>query len=162
MDSVLSPRTGYIELYFPWFSSLVGTFQDIRLYKECGGRVLSARRRTTPCTSLNLFREQTNSAHSVWGEMGFRVIQCVASPSYIYKQILPILYEVKWVSELFSVWRVPPIYVHTFLLTLYQNHENENVRYIGQGEARPHTENIRGSNLAAVMCTTVQVSRLSL
>jgi hypothetical protein len=36
------------------------------------------------------------------------------------------------------------------------NHENENVRYIGQGEA--HTENIRGSNLAAVMCTTIQVS----
>jgi hypothetical protein len=31
------------------------------------------------------------------------------------------------------------------------NHENENVRYIGQGES---TENIRGSNLAAVMCTT--------
>jgi hypothetical protein len=39
-----------------------------------------------------------------------------------------------------------------------QNHENENVRYIGQGEA-PHTENIRVSNLAAVMCTTVQVSK---
>jgi hypothetical protein len=41
-----------------------------------------------------------------------------------------------------------------------QNHENENVRYIGQGKA--HTENIRGLNLAAVMCMTVQVSRLSL
>jgi hypothetical protein len=27
-------------------------------------------------------------------------------------------------------------------------------------KARPDTENIRGSNLAAVMCTTVQVSRL--
>jgi hypothetical protein len=26
--------------------------------------------------------------------------------------------------------------------------------------ARPHTENIRGLNLAAVMCTTVHVSRL--
>jgi hypothetical protein len=26
-------------------------------------------------------------------------------------------------------------------------------------KARPHTENIRGSNLAAVMCTTVQVSK---
>jgi hypothetical protein len=38
------------------------------------------------------------------------------------------------------------------------NHGNENVHYIGQGEA-PHTENIRGSNLAAVMCTTVQVSK---
>jgi hypothetical protein len=41
-----------------------------------------------------------------------------------------------------------------------QNHENENVRYIGQGN--PDTENVRGLNLAAVMCTTVQVSRLSL
>jgi hypothetical protein len=29
-------------------------------------------------------------------------------------------------------------------------------------KVKPHTENIRGSNLAAVMCTTVQVSRLSL
>jgi hypothetical protein len=27
-------------------------------------------------------------------------------------------------------------------------------------KARPHTENIRGLNLAAVMCTTVQVSKL--
>jgi hypothetical protein len=26
-------------------------------------------------------------------------------------------------------------------------------------KARPHTENIRGSNLAAVTCTTVQVSK---
>jgi hypothetical protein len=26
-------------------------------------------------------------------------------------------------------------------------------------KARPHTENIRGLNLAAVMCTTVQVSK---
>jgi hypothetical protein len=26
-------------------------------------------------------------------------------------------------------------------------------------KARPDTENIRGSNLAAVMCTTVQVSK---
>jgi hypothetical protein len=26
-------------------------------------------------------------------------------------------------------------------------------------KARPHTGNIRGSNLAAVMCTTVQVSK---
>jgi hypothetical protein len=26
-------------------------------------------------------------------------------------------------------------------------------------KARSHTENIRGSNLAAVMCTTVQVSK---
>jgi hypothetical protein len=26
-------------------------------------------------------------------------------------------------------------------------------------KARPNTENIRGSNLAAIMCTTVQVSK---
>jgi hypothetical protein len=36
-----------------------------------------------------------------------------------------------------------------------QNHEN--VRYIGQ--AKPDTENIRGLNLAAVMCMTVQVTK---
>jgi hypothetical protein len=41
-----------------------------------------------------------------------------------------------------------------------QNHENENVRHTGQGKA--DTENIWGLNLAAVMCMTVQVSRLSL
>jgi hypothetical protein len=29
-------------------------------------------------------------------------------------------------------------------------------------KARPHTENIRGSNLAAVMCTTVQVSKTAM
>jgi hypothetical protein len=28
-------------------------------------------------------------------------------------------------------------------------------------KARPHTENIRGSNLAAVMCTTVQLSKIA-
>jgi hypothetical protein len=27
------------------------------------------------------------------------------------------------------------------------------------GKTRPHTENTKGSNLAAVMCTTVQVSK---
>jgi hypothetical protein len=30
------------------------------------------------------------------------------------------------------------------------------------GKAKPDTENIRGLNLAAVMCMTVQVSRLLL
>jgi hypothetical protein len=39
-----------------------------------------------------------------------------------------------------------------------QNHENRNVRYIEQG--KPDIENIRGLNLAAGMCATVQVSRL--
>jgi hypothetical protein len=39
-----------------------------------------------------------------------------------------------------------------------QNHENENVRYIGQGEAQ-HRK-LKGLNLAAVICTAVQVSRL--
>jgi hypothetical protein len=41
-----------------------------------------------------------------------------------------------------------------------QNHENENVHYIGQGEAQ-HRKYKR-LNLAAVMCMTVQVTRLSL
>jgi hypothetical protein len=36
-----------------------------------------------------------------------------------------------------------------------QNHENENVRNIGQCKA-PHRK-YKGSNLAAVMCTNVQV-----
>jgi hypothetical protein len=40
-----------------------------------------------------------------------------------------------------------------------QNHENENVRL---EKAKPDTENIRGLNLAAVICMTVQVTRLSL
>jgi hypothetical protein len=42
-----------------------------------------------------------------------------------------------------------------------KNHENENVHYTGQGEAR-HRKYIRGFNLAAVMFTTVQVTSLSL
>jgi hypothetical protein len=41
-----------------------------------------------------------------------------------------------------------------------QNHENENVRYVGQGEARYRKYKRR--NLAAVMCMIVQVTRLSL
>jgi hypothetical protein len=31
--------------------------------------------------------------------------------------------------------------------------------FVPLDKARPHTESIRGSNLAAVMCTTVQVSK---
>jgi hypothetical protein len=31
--------------------------------------------------------------------------------------------------------------------------------FVTLDKARPHTENIRGSNLAAVMCMTVQVSK---
>jgi hypothetical protein len=41
-----------------------------------------------------------------------------------------------------------------------QNHDNENVRNIGQGEAG--IQSIRGLNLAAVKHTTVQVTRLPL
>jgi hypothetical protein len=41
-----------------------------------------------------------------------------------------------------------------------KNHETENVHYTGQGKAR-HRK-ISGLNLAAVMCKTVQVTRLSL
>jgi hypothetical protein len=39
-----------------------------------------------------------------------------------------------------------------------QNHENE--MFATLDKARPHTENIRGLNLAAVTCTTVQVPKL--
>jgi hypothetical protein len=39
-----------------------------------------------------------------------------------------------------------------------QNHENENVRYIGQDEARHR----KYKRLKLVMCMTVQVTRLSL
>jgi hypothetical protein len=38
-----------------------------------------------------------------------------------------------------------------------QNHENE--LFATLDKARPHTENIRGSNLAAVIYTAVQVSK---
>jgi hypothetical protein len=41
-----------------------------------------------------------------------------------------------------------------------QNHENEHVHGIGQGEA--DTENIRGLNSAVVKLTTVQVAKLPL
>jgi hypothetical protein len=41
-----------------------------------------------------------------------------------------------------------------------QNHENEYVRSIGQGEAS--TENIRGLNWAVTKLTTVQVTKLPL
>jgi hypothetical protein len=41
-----------------------------------------------------------------------------------------------------------------------QNHENEHVRGVGQGEAR--LENIRGLNLAAAKLNTVQVTKLPL
>jgi hypothetical protein len=41
-----------------------------------------------------------------------------------------------------------------------QNHENEHVRGIGQGEARH--KNIRGLNLTVVKLTTVQVTKLPL
>jgi hypothetical protein len=40
-----------------------------------------------------------------------------------------------------------------------QNHDNENVRNIGQGEARH--KGIRGLNLAVVKHMTVQVTKLS-
>jgi hypothetical protein len=43
---------------------------------------------------------------------------------------------------------------------IFQNHESENVLYTGHGEAR-HRK-YKGFNLVAVMCMTVQVSRLSL
>jgi hypothetical protein len=39
-----------------------------------------------------------------------------------------------------------------------KNHDNENIRTLEK--AKPNTENITGLNLAAITCTTVQVSIL--
>ena len=62
--------------------------------------------------------------------------------------------------ELHVAFKIP--YVYDFITKLcrqqaevIRNHDNENVRNIGQGEA--NIENIRGLNLAAVKLTTAQV-----
>jgi hypothetical protein len=62
------------------------------------------------------------------------------------------------VPDMHKAFHMPYVYDYTTKscrqqAEVVQNHGNTNVRY---------TENIRGSNLAAVMYTTVQVSRLSL
>jgi hypothetical protein len=69
------------------------------------------------------------------------------------------------VRDMHEVFQIPYVYDYVRKscrqqAEVIQNHENENVRYIGQGEDRHRKQ--RGVNLAAVMCTTVQVSRLSL
>jgi hypothetical protein len=58
-------------------------------------------------------------------------------------------------------------YVYDYIIKLcrqqaevLQNHENANVRNIGQGE--PPTGNIRGLNLVVVKLTTVQMTNLPL
>jgi hypothetical protein len=67
------------------------------------------------------------------------------------------------VRDLHLVFHIPYVYDYIKKLCrqqaeVIQNHCNENVRNIGQGQAT--TGNIRGLNLAAVKHTTVQVSRL--
>jgi hypothetical protein len=64
------------------------------------------------------------------------------------------------VRDMHTAFYVPYVYDYSKQQAeVIQNHENENVRYIGQGEAR-HRKYKR-LNLA-VMCMTVQVTRLSL
>jgi hypothetical protein len=69
------------------------------------------------------------------------------------------------VRELHKAFSIPYVYDYMTKLSRQQaediqNHENENVRNAGQGEAR-HRKYKR-LNLAAVMRTTVQVTRLPL
>jgi hypothetical protein len=65
------------------------------------------------------------------------------------------------IREKHVAFQIPYVYNYITKLCRRQaeiihNHENENVRNIEK--AKPHTENIIGSDLAAVTCTTVQVS----
>jgi hypothetical protein len=67
------------------------------------------------------------------------------------------------VRDLHVAFQIPYVYDNIRKLCRQQaevipDHDNENVRNIGQGKAR-HMKN-KGLNLAAVTCTTVQVSRL--
>jgi hypothetical protein len=69
------------------------------------------------------------------------------------------------VRDLHLGFKLPFIYDYITKLCrqqveVIQNHENANIRNIGQGE--PNTGNIRGLNLAAVKHATVQVTRLPL
>jgi hypothetical protein len=62
-----------------------------------------------------------------------------------------------------ATFQIPYVYDYITKLCKKQaevikNHENENVRYMEK--AKPSIENIKGLNLAAVICTTVEVSRL--
>jgi hypothetical protein len=61
---------------------------------------------------------------------------------------------------MYKAFQIP--YVYDYLTKscrqqaeVIQNLENENVRYIGQGEALHRKYSIRELNLAAVMCTTL-------
>jgi hypothetical protein len=53
--------------------------------------------------------------------------------------------------------QVPYVYDYITQAELIHNHENENVRYIGQGDS-PHRK-YKKLKLGGAMCTTVQVSR---
>jgi hypothetical protein len=64
------------------------------------------------------------------------------------------------VRDMHVAFQIPYVYDYIIKLCSRQaeiihNYENENVR-----KAKPHTENIKRLNLAAVIYTTVQVSRL--
>jgi hypothetical protein len=68
------------------------------------------------------------------------------------------------VRDLHVAFNLPYVYDYVTKLCrqqakVIQNHENEHIRSIGQGEA---INNIRGLNLAAVKLTTVQVTKLPL
>jgi hypothetical protein len=69
------------------------------------------------------------------------------------------------VRDLHLAFQIPFVYDYIIKLCRQQaevikNHDNENVRTIGQGD--PDRGNIKGINLAAVKHTTVQVTRLPL
>jgi hypothetical protein len=66
------------------------------------------------------------------------------------------------VRDLHTVFSLPYVYDYISKLCMrqaevIQNHENEHVRGIGQGE-----ENVRGLNLAVVKLTIIQVTKLLL
>jgi hypothetical protein len=68
------------------------------------------------------------------------------------------------VRDMHVTFQVPYVYDYMTKLCRRQaeiihNHENENVRNIGQGET-PHRKYNR-LKYAAVICTTIQVSRLT-
>jgi hypothetical protein len=69
------------------------------------------------------------------------------------------------VRDLHMAFKLPYIYDYITKLCrqqeVLQNHENADVRNIGQGEP-PDTGNVRRLSLAAVKHTTVQVTRLPL
>jgi hypothetical protein len=67
------------------------------------------------------------------------------------------------VRDIHVAFQIP--YVYDFITKHADNKQKSSKimkmkMFVLLDKARPHTENIRGLNLAAVMCTTVQVSKL--